>query len=102
MNTLTKKELINKTAIKTNQPVKLITKIFKGIEDTLIECIPNNDEVVFSSKIGKFVSKTQAERTIKRITDQKVITIPATKTIKFKPSKTIKNIVKNIDLKETI
>jgi len=95
---MTKKELITKFAIKTNQPVKLIAKIFKGIEDTLIECITNNEEVVLSPKIGKFVLKKRAERTVKRITDQKVITIPPKTAITFKPSKTIKDIVKELEL----
>jgi nucleoid DNA-binding protein len=98
---LTKQELIKQIAIKTNQSVKSIAKIYKDIEDIIIECIKNDKKVVLSP-IGTITLVKRAKRTIKRITDQKVITIPATIAAKIKPSKKIKDIVKNIDLKETI
>jgi len=95
---MTKKELITKIAIKTDQTIDFTTRFFNDIIDVLIECITNNEEVVLSPKIGKFVLKKRAERTVKRITDQKVITIPPKTAITFKPSKTIKDIVKELEL----
>jgi len=95
---MTKKELITKIAFKSDQTIDFTTKIYNDFIDTLIECIKNNEEVVLSPKIGKFVLKKRAERTIKRITDQKVITLPATTAGTFKFSKTIKDIIKELEL----
>jgi len=95
---MTKKELITKTAIKTDQTIDFTTRFFNDFVDVLIECITNNEEVVLSPKIGKFVLKTGIERKIKRITDQKIITIPARTVIKFKFSKSIKDKVKDLEL----
>jgi nucleoid DNA-binding protein len=98
MNILTKKELIKQFAATTTYSLEFITKFFNDFEDTLITCIINNEEVVLSSKIGTFVLKKRAERTIKRVTDQKVITIPPRTAITFKFSKAIKDKVKELEL----
>ncbi len=98
MNTLTKQELIKQFAATTTYSLEFITKFFNDFVDTLITCITNNEEVVLSPKIGKFVLKKQAERKIKRITDQKEITISPRTVIKFKFSKAIKDKVKELEL----
>jgi nucleoid DNA-binding protein len=94
---MTKKELIKQFAATTTYSLKFVTKFFNDFEDTLITCITNNEEVVLFT-IGKFVLKKRAERTIKRITDQKVITIPPRTAITFKFSKAIKDKVKELEL----
>jgi nucleoid DNA-binding protein len=98
MNILTKKELIKQFAATTTYSLEFVTKFFNDFEDTLITCILNNEEVVLSSKIGTFVLKKRAERKIKRITDQKVITLPEYTAITFKFSKAIKDKVKELEL----
>ncbi|WP_284928653.1 HU family DNA-binding protein [Candidatus Phytoplasma sp. AldY-WA1] len=95
---MTKQELIKKIANKVNQLLDFTTEFYQIIEDTLIESIKNNNEAVLSSKIGKFVLAPQSERIIKRVTDQKEITIPVRTAVIFKISKTIKDKVKDIDL----
>jgi len=98
---LTKKELIKQMAIEMNQSVAFVTKFYQTFIDILIKYIKNNKKVTLSP-LGTIFLASRDERIIKSIKDQTPMIISARTIGKFKFSKSFKDMIKNIDLKETI
>ncbi|QKX95567.1 MAG: HU family DNA-binding protein [Rapeseed phyllody phytoplasma] len=95
---MNKKELIksiaevNKTSITQNE------EFYNSFENALIKAITSNEEVVLSSKIGKFILKTRKAYIGRNPKTKKKLNIPAKTIVTFKLSKTIKDKVKDLTL----
>lgn len=90
---MNKAELI----VAVSESTKLSKKDTEKVVDTFFECVAHElekGEVVKISGFGAFQVKTRKERTGVSPADGKKITIPASKTVGFKPSKGLKDIVK--------
>ncbi|PWV43897.1 MAG: DNA-binding protein ['Brassica napus' phytoplasma] len=96
---MTKKELIKKIAEVNKTSISKTEEFYHIFEKTLIESITSNEEVILSSKIGKFKLKSRKAyigRNPK--TGKKKLKISAKTVVSFKLSKTIKDKVKDLTL----
>ncbi|MBS2126602.1 HU family DNA-binding protein, partial ['Fragaria x ananassa' phyllody phytoplasma] len=83
---MTKKELIKKLA-KINQTSFTKTEAFyKNFENTLIEAIASHEEVILSSKLGKFILKKRKTYIGRNLKTGKKIKIPSKTVVTFKLS----------------
>uniref|UniRef100_UPI000374E1EB HU family DNA-binding protein n=1 Tax=Poinsettia branch-inducing phytoplasma TaxID=138647 RepID=UPI000374E1EB len=75
------------------------TEVFyNAFEYALIEAITSNEEVILSSKIGKFILKSRKAYIGRNPQTREPIEIPSKTVVTFKLSKTIKNKVKDLTL----
>ncbi|AGL90612.1 Hypothetical Protein ihfA [Strawberry lethal yellows phytoplasma (CPA) str. NZSb11] len=95
---MTKKELITTLAKVTKNSVTQTEKFYNSFENTLIEAITSNEEVVLSPQLGRFVLKTRQARLGRNPKTGKKIKIPAKTAVTFKISSNLKDKVKNIEL----
>ncbi|ABC65347.1 DNA-binding protein HU [Aster yellows witches'-broom phytoplasma AYWB] len=96
---MTKKELIKNIAEANKTSISKTEEFYHSFEHTLIESITSNEEVILSSKIGKFILKTRKAYTGRNPQTGKKLKIPAKTIVTFKLSKTIKDKVKDLILK---
>ncbi|ABC65309.1 DNA-binding protein HU [Aster yellows witches'-broom phytoplasma AYWB] len=110
---MNKKELIKSIAEVNKTSITQTEEFYNSFENALIKAITSNEEVVLSSKIGKFILKTRkahitpetkfiinkqtGKKTVKRT--GKNLKIPAKTVVSFKMSKPIKDEVKKLQLK---
>ncbi|WP_373402802.1 HU family DNA-binding protein [Candidatus Phytoplasma solani] len=95
---MTKKELIKKIALANKTSITQTEEFYNSFEDTLIESITSNPEVTLSPQIGKFILKSRKAHIGRNPQTGKKIQIPAKTVVTFKPSKTIKDAVKKLEL----
>ncbi|WP_041784398.1 HU family DNA-binding protein [Candidatus Phytoplasma australiense] len=91
---MTKKELITTLAKVTKNSVTQTEEFYNSFENTLIEAITSNEEVVLSPQLGRFVLKTRQARLWKHPKTGKKLKIPAKTAVTFKLSSSLKNKVK--------
>ncbi|GAK73996.1 MAG: HU family DNA-binding protein [Candidatus Phytoplasma asteris] len=110
---MNKKELIKSIAKVNKTSITQTEEFYNSFENALIKAITSNEEVVLSSKIGKFILKTRKTHTtpetkfiINKQTGKKTgkrtgknLKIPAKTVVSFKMSKPIKDEVKKLQLK---
>ncbi|WBX36716.1 HU family DNA-binding protein [Mycoplasma capricolum subsp. capricolum] len=89
---MTKKELINKIALETEVSKKEVNLIVKKVFELISKNLLDKKEVLISD-FGKFTILQKVSRKgVNPITRQKMV-IPASKTVKFKPSKQLKELL---------
>ncbi|QKX95730.1 MULTISPECIES: HU family DNA-binding protein [16SrI (Aster yellows group)] len=96
---MNKKELIKKIALANKTSVTKTEEFFNSFENTLIEAITTNEEVVLSPQIGKFKLKSRKAYIGRNPKTKKKLKIPAKTVVTFKLSKAIKDKVKDLILK---
>ncbi|MFB0638563.1 HU family DNA-binding protein [Candidatus Phytoplasma solani] len=96
---MTKKELIKKIALANKTSITKTEEFYNSFENTLIEAITTNEEVVLSPQIGKFILKSRKAQIGRNPQTGEKIQIPAKTVVTFKLSKTIKDQVKTLILK---
>ncbi|QYC31166.1 HU family DNA-binding protein [Paulownia witches'-broom phytoplasma] len=110
---MNKKELIKEVAKQLKTSVVKTEEFYNSFENALMKAITSNEEVVLSSKIGKFILKTRKAHTtpetkfiINKQTGKKTgkrtgknLKIPAKTVVSFKMSKSLKDKVKTLKLK---
>ncbi|WP_323847677.1 MAG: HU family DNA-binding protein [Phytoplasma sp.] len=95
---MTKKELIKKLAEVNQTSITQTEAFYKNLENTLIESITSNEEVILSLSIGRFILKTRKAHMGRNPQTGKKIKIPAKTVVTFKLSQTIKDKVKDLKL----
>ncbi|MBX4180538.1 MAG: HU family DNA-binding protein ['Prunus persica' phytoplasma PP2] len=96
---MTKKELIKSIAEVNKTSITQTEEFYNSFENALIKAITSNEEVVLSSKIGKFILKTRKAHIGRNPQTGKKLKIPAKTVVTFKLSKNLKNKVKTLKLK---
>ncbi|MGL9687857.1 MAG: HU family DNA-binding protein [Candidatus Phytoplasma sp. TWB_XP] len=96
---MTKKELIKEVAKQLKTSVVKTEEFYNSFENTLIEAITSNEEVVLSPQLGKFVLKTRKAHMGRNPQTGKKLKIPARTAVSFKVSKSLKDEVKKLKLK---
>ena len=91
---MNKQELINKMADKLGFPKLTAENALKAILDSITEALCEGDTVQLTG-FGSFATIEKAERTGRNPQTGKEMTIPATKYVKFKPGKSLKDAVNN-------
>lgn len=94
-----KKELIKKIALANKSSVTKTEEFYHIFEKTLIEAITTNEEVILSSKLGKFKLKSRKTYIGRNPKTKKKLKIPEKTVATFKLSKTIKDQAKTLILK---
>ncbi|MBY7576664.1 HU family DNA-binding protein, partial [Candidatus Phytoplasma sp. Tabriz.2] len=74
-------------------------EFYNSFENTLIESITSNEEVVLSPQLGKFILKSRKAHIGRNPQTGKKLKIPAKTVVTFKLSKNLKNKVKTLKLK---
>jgi len=92
MATMTKKDLIKKLALETNEQAATCERIVDSLILTISEELKNEAEFQLLT-IGKFMVKDRAERQGRNPRTGEVITIKASKAVTFKVSKHLKDFV---------
>ncbi|MGL9688163.1 MAG: HU family DNA-binding protein [Candidatus Phytoplasma sp. TWB_XP] len=95
---MTKKELIKKLAETTKNSITKTEEFCNSFENTLIETITSNEEVVLSPQLGKFILKSKKARLGRNPKTGKKLKIPAKTVVTFKLSKNLKDKVKTLKL----
>ncbi|WP_342386436.1 HU family DNA-binding protein [Candidatus Phytoplasma asteris] len=95
---MNKKELIKSIAEVNKTSITQTEEFYNSFENALIKAITSNEEVVLSSKIGKFILKTRKAYIGRNPKTKKKLNIPAKTIVTFKLSKTIKDKVKDLTL----
>ncbi|GFZ75562.1 transcriptional regulator [Hydrangea phyllody phytoplasma] len=95
---MTKKELIKEVAKQLKTSVAKTEEFYNSFENTLIESITSNEEVVLSPQLGKFVLKSRNARAGRNPQTGKRIKIPSKTVVTFKLSKNLKDKVKTLKL----
>jgi len=90
---MTKAEIVNEIANKTNLDKNTVQAVVEKFMDT-VKMSLSNDEPVYLRGFGSFIIKERAEKTARNISKGTTITIPAHKIPAFKPCKTFSNSVK--------
>ncbi|PQP79871.1 DNA-binding protein [Candidatus Phytoplasma phoenicium] len=96
---MTKKQLIKKIAEVNKTSISKTEEFYNTFENTLIKEITSNEEVILSSKLGKFKLKSRKAYISRNPKTKKKLKIPAKTVVTFKLSKTIKDQVKTLILK---
>nr|BDU62106.1 bacterial nucleoid DNA-binding protein [Candidatus Phytoplasma phoenicium] len=96
---MTKKQLIKKIAEVNKTSISKTEEFYNTFENTLIKEITSNEEVILSSKLGKFKLKSRKAYIGRNPKTKKKLKIPAKTVVTFKLSKTIKDKVKTLILK---
>ena len=91
-NSINKKEIINLVAEKLNGTKKEAQEYVNGIFDIVEEALKAGNTVDISG-FGKFTIAERAERKGINPATKESIVIPASKSVKFKASKTLKDAV---------
>ena len=90
---MTKAEIVNEIANKTNLDKSTVQAVVEKFMDT-VKVSLSNGEPVYLRGFGSFIIKERAEKTARNISKGTTITIPAHKIPAFKPCKTFSNSVK--------
>ena len=90
---MTKAEIVNEIANKTNLDKSTVQAVVEKFMDT-VKMSLSNGEPVYLRGVGSFIIKERAEKTARNISKGTTITIPAHKIPAFKPCKTFSNSVK--------
>lgn len=91
---MTKEEMVNIMLTASRMDNKAgMTRAFNALFDSIKESVANGDRVTISG-FGSFMVNDTNERQGRNPQTGEVITIPASKRIKFKASNTFKNAVK--------
>jgi DNA-binding protein HU-beta len=90
---MTKAEIVNEIANKTNLDKSTVQAVVEKFMDT-VKMSLSNDEPVYLRGFGSFIIKERAQKTARNISKGTTITIPAHKIPAFKPCKTFSNSVK--------
>ena len=90
---MTKAEIVNEIANKTNIDKSTVQAVVEKFMDT-VKMSLSNGEPVYLRGFGSFIIKERAEKTARNISKGTTITIPAHKIPAFKPCKTFSNSVK--------
>ena len=83
MSTVTKKELIDQIAEKTQAKRVLVKRIVQGFLDEIIVELSNNNRLEFRD-FGVFETKTRAARIAQNPKTLERVEVPAKRTVKFK------------------
>lgn len=95
---MTKKELIKEVAKQLKTSVAKTEEFYNSFENTLIEAITSNEEVVLSPQLGKFVLKTRKAHMGRNPKTGKKLKIPSKTVVTFKLTKNLKDKVKTLKL----
>ncbi|RMI87578.1 HU family DNA-binding protein [Candidatus Phytoplasma solani] len=95
---MTKKELIRKIAEVNETSITKTEEFYNSFEFALNEAITTYEEVVLSPQIGKFILKSRKAHIGRNPKTGKKLKIPAKTVVTFKPSKSIKDAVKKLEL----
>ncbi|QYC30829.1 HU family DNA-binding protein [Paulownia witches'-broom phytoplasma] len=95
---MTKKELTKEVAKQLKTSVAKTEEFYNSFENTLIESITSNEEVVLSPQLGKFVLKSRNARVGRNPQTGKKLKIPSKTVVTFKLSKNLKDKVKTLKL----
>ena len=90
---MTKAEIVNEIANKTNLDKSTVQAVVEKFMDT-VKMSLSNGEPVYLRGFGSFIIKERAEKNDRNISKGTTITIPAHKIPAFKPCKTFSNSVK--------
>lgn len=90
---MNKTELIERIAATTKMSQKDTNAFFKGFVEVVEATLKNGDDVVIPG-FGSFVIATRSARTARNFHTGKNIEVPATKCVRFKVGKTLKEAVK--------
>ncbi|MBT1576961.1 HU family DNA-binding protein ['Elaeagnus angustifolia' witches'-broom phytoplasma] len=96
---MNKKELIKSIAEVNKTSITQTEEFYNSFENTLIESITSNEEVVLSPQLGKFILKSRKAHIGRNPQTGKKLKIPAKTVVTFKLSKNLKNKVKTLKLK---
>ncbi|MGL9687435.1 MAG: HU family DNA-binding protein [Candidatus Phytoplasma sp. TWB_XP] len=96
---MTKKELIKEISKQLKTSIVITEEFYNSFENTLIEAITSNEEVILSPQLGKFVLKARKARVGRNPQTGKKLKIPASTAVSFKVSKALKDEVKKLKLK---
>ncbi|WP_349401988.1 HU family DNA-binding protein [Candidatus Phytoplasma solani] len=95
---MNKKELIKKIAEINKTSITKTEEFYNSFEFALNEAITSTAEVVLSPSIGKFILKSRKAYIGRNPQTGKKLKIPAKTVVTFKLSKTIKDLVKELEL----
>lgn len=88
---MTKHDLINKIAEKTNMSKKSVDEMIDAFIETVVEAVKDGDKVQLVG-FGVFEAVEKPERTGRNPATGETITIPASKAFKFKPGSNLKKL----------
>ncbi|CAM11665.1 Bacterial nucleoid DNA-binding protein [Candidatus Phytoplasma australiense] len=95
---MTKKELIRAIAKRQNISIVQTEEFYNAFEQVLFEAIAANDEVILSPSIGTFALRHRQARLGRNPQTGEQIEIPEKTAVVFRPSRTIKEEVRDIEL----
>ena len=87
---MNKSELVRAMSAKSGSTVKDAEKFLDSFVETITEAMQKGDDVILVG-FGTFSVANRAERIGRNFKTGKNIQIPASKSVKFKPGKTLKN-----------
>ena len=83
---MTKAEIVSEIAAKTGLEKQVVLTVVEGMMDTIKTSMINGNEV-FLRGFGSFIIKHRAEKTVRNISKNTTIIIPAHNIPAFKPAK---------------
>jgi integration host factor subunit beta len=89
MNTITKKDLIDRIADKTGQKRVVVKRIIQGFLDDIIDELGRGNRLEFRD-FGVFESKVRAARTAQNPKTLERVEVPQKRTVKFKVGRVMK------------
>ena len=89
MNTITKKDLIDRLADKTGQKRVVVKRIIQGFLDDIIDELGRGNRLEFRD-FGVFESKVRAARTAQNPKTLERVEVPQKRTVKFKVGRVMK------------
>ena len=88
---MTKKEMIRRVSEKTGFTQKDVLVVVDSVFDTITNTVVGEDVAI--TGFGKFITTERAARTMRNPSTGADITVPAKKSIRFKPAKSLKDSV---------
>lgn len=90
MATVTKKELIDKIADKTQAKRILVKQVIQSFLDEIVDQLCNENRLEFRD-FGVFETRIRVARTARNPRTTKTVEVPARRTVKFKMGRLMKN-----------
>ncbi|AQQ09454.1 hypothetical protein L21SP3_01259 [Sedimentisphaera cyanobacteriorum] len=90
MNTVTKKELIDRIAEKTGEKRVAVKVVVQTFLDEIVEELEQGNRLEFRD-FGVFETKNRAHRVAQNPKTLEKVQVPSKRTVKFKPGRMMKN-----------
>ena len=88
---MTKREIVKSVSEKTGFTQKDVLAVVDNVFETIANTVVNEDVAI--TGFGKFATTERAARTMRNPSTGEQVQVPAKKSIRFRPAKTLKEIV---------